>query len=101
MIKLSKTDLENIAYTRFKSKYDKWFFGGLIVLLGVMLAVGLTMPPAMSTALQIAVLSPFPILFLLGAFYWLRRSQKYTRDFIKDCEADPTFIYQPDKETPP
>jgi len=94
-MELSKDDIKHIAYHRFNKSHQKHFygmvFGGLALIIALMLAILKYRPESHELALAAAV--AIVILMYIGLYLYSRAADKAAKSFLKECEANPTLTY--------
>lgn len=98
MIELKKADIESIAQYRYSWARRRWFFGGIVVALAVLVVVGLLVPSESSLWLKLAAFLPVFAGLIYGMYRYLRSQDQAIKDFVLQCEADPVLEYRPEPE---
>lgn len=93
MIELKREDLRQIAINRYHGAHWRRIVVYLAILVVGAVVLGLFVPdsaPIITKAIGIGAMVAY---YLAGAIYYVRAQERYIKDFITQCEADPELRY--------
>jgi hypothetical protein len=95
---LTKDEIKQIAYKRFNDGHIKYLyfllFGPIVAVVAFTLAFGHLFPENIWPAIATDI--PILALWIVGIFRYGKAQERATKEFIKQCEANPHLIYVPD-----
>ena len=97
-MELNKDDIKTIGYRRFNKSHQRLFygliFGGLALLVGLILALLKYRPEEPQIALVVAIV--IFVLMYVGLWLYNKAADKAAKSFVEECEANPTLTYIPE-----
>ena len=97
MIELSKNDIQAIANDRFNRRYWKHLVGYLIAVIALLVGLGMAAPMTWPTAARICLMVPALLMYIFGALWWIRSSNKAGKALADACQSD-TIVYKPPED---
>lgn len=97
MIELNKEDLTQIASNRFYRVYWRRIVVFAAILVAGVVALAFLVPDSAPNWNKAIGISGVVIVYMAGVVWLVRAIERYTKDFIAQCEADPELWYKGDQ----